>query len=170
MRKKKLFWEDKAHRPYFLVVICDIYNLLIEFIAYNNLPLARMLSTARLLALLTILICSVQALPSLKCLTYLLDLKTLFEINKGLCTFCVIQSWRKWRPFWYFPENRQTIWAFPKCAATTVWSTRQWSLTRTLRINMCLNIPISCSVFIMDFASRKYAQWTIWMREGVSLW
>lgn len=45
-----------------------------------------MLSTLRVLLLLSVLAYSTLCIPSLKCITYLLELKTLYETNKALCT------------------------------------------------------------------------------------
>lgn len=124
-------------------------------------------STLRLFVLLVILIVNTQALPSLKCLTYLLELKTLYETNKGLCNFCLIQLWKRWRPSCFSRENRRMIWVFPRCAVTTAWSTQPLSWTLSWQINMWLNIRSSCSIFIMASALPMYAQWVTSTREEV---
>lgn len=52
--------------------------------SYNNLSLG-MLSTVKVLLIFSVLVCSTLAVPSLKCLSYLLELNSLYDINKGLC-------------------------------------------------------------------------------------
>lgn len=73
-----------------------------------------MLSTPRLLLFLIVLIHSAQGLPSLKCLTYLLELKALYETNKGLCKDLFTQVLKEMAPFMVFSGKQADDLGFPK--------------------------------------------------------
>ena len=49
----------------------------------------------------------------MKCLTYLLELKTLYETNKGLCNFFLILVLQRMAPFMVFSGKQADDLGFP---------------------------------------------------------
>ncbi len=74
-----------------------------------------MLSTLKVLLILSVLAYSTHCIPSFKCLTYMLELRTLYETNKGLCKiFDKKIVLKEMAPYMLFSGKQADDMGFPK--------------------------------------------------------